>query len=99
MPIMPKMSFILPFHFGLSTTIFFQWYILLFSLMLTLQYIMPQNGQIHFKNLAANGAGFLKYVSPFSDMPLRVKKQHWYLTKHFDQFLICCGKCNRFSVF
>ena len=77
---MPKKSFIFPFHFGLSTTfgyafkvlnttIFFQWYISLFSLMLTLQYIMPQNGQIHFKNLAANGARFLKCVSPFRDMP------------------------------
>ena len=28
---------------------------------------MSQNGQAHFKNLAANGARFLKYVWPFWD--------------------------------
>ena len=26
---------------------------------------MSQNGQAHFKNLAANAASFLKYVWPF----------------------------------
>ena len=29
---------------------------------------MSENGQTHFKNLAAKTAGFLKYVLPFSDI-------------------------------
>ena len=29
---------------------------------LTLYFAMSKNGQTHFKNLAANGARFLKYV-------------------------------------
>ena len=48
---------------------------------------MPQNGQIHFKSLAANGARFLKYVSPFSDMPLRVKKTTLVFDKTFQSIL------------
>ena len=30
--------------------------------------VMPQNGQTHFKNLAANAAKFLKCAWPFSDI-------------------------------
>ena len=29
---------------------------------------MPQNGQTHFKNLAANAARFVKSVWPFHDI-------------------------------
>ena len=35
---------------------------------LTFQCITFQNGQTHFKNLAANAARFLKYVWPFWDV-------------------------------
>ena len=47
------------------------------SLKLTLWYIMSQDGQTHFKNLAAKAARFLKCIWPFWDiMHERVDAQH-----------------------
>ena len=48
---------------------------------------MSQNGQTHFKNLAANAARFLKCVRPFWDsMHERVKK-NLECCKYFDIML------------